>query len=443
MPFVANTPESLLGRADSKNPNSTCRGLTASGRPCRRPVTAANAYAGASLFPPSRRPRTPYPRDESLYCWQHKEQASLSAHSSPGPRATATPILEEGGRRTSLDTLTDRLGLVELAEKEKHGKYKHGRKQNGYSHAPGSSISQASRPPKKKHEKKPSQLQFCFCFTIPIEETNDSSPPPRPQPQPIQPASASAPNLGRKSKQSHLKVSTASPAKSSRKSTASQTARLKDLIPNDLDTVTASALLSELAKPYTEAEEPGYIYMFWLTPDATAPTASSTRSRGGVAPADAARDLLAPPSPSPRSRRASDVVASYADTHRTRGSGGSATKKTMVLKIGRAANVQRRMNQWQRQCGRDVEVLRYYPYSPSSTDPVTPTPPPRPAPHAKRVERLVHIELAGRGLKADSGMCDACGREHREWFEIEASRAAVREVDGVIRRWVEWDEEVG
>jgi hypothetical protein len=210
--------------------------------------------------------------------------------------------------------------------------------------------------------------------------------------------------------------------------------------------------MAELARPYVDSEEAGYIYMFWLAPVPTA--TSSVRSRSGVggggggggggAPVDAARDLLAPPSPTPRSRRASDVVYSYADTTRGGDKSGSA-KKTMVLKIGRAANVQRRMNQWQRQCGRDVEVLRYYPYNPSmsstSSNSNGTLVPPRMTPHAHRVERLIHIELAGMGLKADRGTCDACGREHREWFEVDATRAGVREVDGVIRRWVEWDEE--
>ena len=350
----------------------------------------------------------------------------MSAHSSPGPRATATPILEEG-RRTSLDTLTDRLGLVDLQEKEKKRKQKRPSQRPQYGPVPNSFQQNGgggySKPAKKKE--RPS-LEFCFCFKIPLDE---KPPPPRPQPQPVQKVSAPMPSAGRKPKQSlnASGLSAASPAKSSRRSNLSEIATLKDLIPNDVDTLTASALLSELAKPYTDTEEPGYIYMFWLTPEA----ATTSRSMGAP-PVDAARNLLAPPSPSPRSRRPSDVVLPYADNAR----GGSKNKKTMVLKIGRAANVQRRMNQWQRQCGRDVEVLRFYPYSPSS-DTLSP---PRTAPHVKRTERLIHIELAGRGLKADSGACDACGREHREWFEVDASRKGVREVDDVIRRWVDWDE---
>ncbi|KAG9253035.1 meiotically up-regulated gene 113-domain-containing protein [Emericellopsis atlantica] len=407
MPFVANTPESLLDRNDSKNPASTCRGLTASGRPCRRPL----ATAGRALQPPS---RSRYdPADENLYCWQHREQANFSVHSSPGPRANATPILEEERPRTSLDTLADRLGLVDLQDKEKRKKKKQ--------HTQGDPVKNPRiyRPPPKK-AKEPT-LEFCFCFKMPLEE---KTPAPRPQPQPVQQQHANShmPSPGRRTKQT-LNASTASPAKSSRKSNVSQTARLKDLIPDDLDTITASAILAELAKPHSEAEEPGYIYMFWLTPEA--------KSGGRAAPVDAARQMLAPPSPSPRNRRVSDTVLPYADTTRSSG------KKTMVLKIGRAANVQRRMNQWQRQCGREVEVLRYYPYS-SSTAPLDA--PPRTTPHVKKVERLVHIELAGRGLKADAGACDACGREHREWFEVDASRKGVREVDEIIRRWVEWDE---
>jgi hypothetical protein len=41
---------------------------------------------------------------------------------------------------------------------------------------------------------------------------------------------------------------------------------------------------------------------------------------------------------------------------------------------------------------------------------------------------------------ADREKCEACGREHREWFEVEASRSAVADVDDVVRRWSDWDE---
>lgn len=399
MPFVANTPESLLSRSDSKNPSSTCRGITSNGRPCRRPVPAAAAAP---------RPGTPAdPRDESLYCWQHREQASLSAHSSPGPRATATPILEG---RTSLDTLADRLGLVDLQDKKKRRQ----RTESG-----GRKTSKPTPKPKQT-------ISCCFCFSIPLEEAPEPRPA-RPQPRPVQQTSIPVPP--KPSSKQHLSTSQdTSPGKSSRrsrKSTGSQTGQTKDFVPDSLDTTTASALMTELARPFVDSEEPGFIYMFWLTP-----TSDSTS-----APVDAARSLLSPPSPSrtPRSRRPSDVVSSFAATDPS-----TARSTTMLLKIGRASNVQRRLNQWQRQCGHEVEMLRYYPYLPGSQESSGVVP--HMTTHVHRVERLVHIELAGMGLKANGGKCEACGREHREWFEVEATREGIRAVDGVIRRWIEWDE---
>ena len=59
-------------------------------------------------------------------------------------------------------------------------------------------------------------------------------------------------------------------------------------------------------------------------------------------------------------------------------------------------------------------------------------------PHAHRVERLIHLELADKRVTHN---CEACGKEHREWFEVEASREGVRGVDEVVRRWVAWAEE--
>ncbi|KAG5970872.1 hypothetical protein E4U55_001425 [Claviceps digitariae] len=426
MPFVANTPESLLDRADSKNPSSTCRGITSNGRPCRRPISSSTQAAPL----PKGRGRKVDLTDETLYCWQHKEQASHSAQSSPGPRQHATPILEE---RSSLDTLADRLGIMGLQEKK--------------SRKGGSSSS--SRPNKAAKSKR-SKLTICFCFSIPSADVNrPARPKPRPQPAPLQtqkPAVASMPNVhlqrpahhGRPPSSSRTSTPNASPGKASYrsgKSTLSQTARFKHLIPDSLDVTTASALMAELAKPHAESDEGGYIYMFWLTPE-------TQTSRPPTAAA--ARSFLAPPTvvaPSGRPRRASDVVASspVADDFSSSKPGG---QKTMLLKIGRAANVQRRMNQWQRQCGHDIEMLRFYPYVSGgpNDDGSGPSRTPRMTPHCRKVERLIHIELAGMGLRADMSTCGACGREHREWFEVQATRGGIRAVDDVIRRWVDWDE---
>ncbi|KAF4470218.1 hypothetical protein FALBO_2890 [Fusarium albosuccineum] len=407
MPFVANTPESLLNRSDSKLASGTCRGITSNGRPCRRPV----AQKQDAPKPKRGRPTTPDPRDESLYCWQHKEQASLSARSSPGPRGTATPILEG---RTSLDTLADRLGLVDLQDKKKPRRDGRQKTDTGGRKSP-------------KPKPKQSTLSCCFCFSIPLEEVPEPRPP-RPQPRPVQRTSAPVPSSRRSSGQ-RLATPQAPPSgkssRRSRKSNGSQTAQIKDFIPDTLDTTAASALMAELSRPYVDSEEPGFIYMFWLTPTSDSPCSP---------PVDAARSLLSPPSPNrpPRSRRPSAVISSFAAAD------PSTTRSTMLLKIGRASNVQRRLNQWQRQCGHEVEMLRYYPYLPGSQESSGVVP--HMTPHVHRVERLVHIELAGMGLKANGGKCEACGTQHREWFEVEATREGIRTVDGVIRRWIEWDE---
>ncbi|KAM3510450.1 hypothetical protein MY11210_005903 [Beauveria gryllotalpidicola] len=476
MPFVANTPESLLARSDSKDPKSTCRGITSAGRPCRRPL-GARPDAGTRYSRGGRLTAVPDddPSDEGLYCWQHKEQASHSTRSSPGPKGSGTghaavPTIRE--ERTSLDTLAERLGLLDIGDKHAAGPRpsKPGRQLNAGGEAPvypagfQSKPARPSRPPQHKKNKKKhktSQLQLCCCFSIPIEQVDDEpaeKPKPRPannQPyqqepmptyQPQRPSTAPYPNHHRPPSSKHDQPPLPSPAKSTR-SEASLTARMKHLIPDSLDAATASLLMAELVRPVAESDEPGYIYMFWLVQEDA--DAGDSRQR---APVEAARSLLAPPpSSSPaQGRRASDTVSRYASQSRRRD--GRPGKQTMLLKIGRAANVQRRMNQWQRQCGYDVEVLRYYPYTSTSTPTPSPgrhrrgsdsppatTTPGMTTPHAKRVERLTHIELTGLGLRAQRETCKACGRDHREWFEVGATREEVRRVDEVIRRWVEWD----
>jgi hypothetical protein len=107
-------------------------------------------------------------------------------------------------------------------------------------------------------------------------------------------------------------------------------------------------------------------------------------------------------------------------------------KDTILLKIGRANNVHRRMNEWTRQCGYSLSLVRYYPYVPSSSLPTV-----RKVPHAHRVERLIHLELAAQRVIKQ---CEACGKSHKEWFEVEASKEGVKGVDEVVRRWVGWAE---
>ncbi|KAL6879828.1 meiotically up-regulated gene 113 domain-containing protein [Trichoderma longibrachiatum] len=445
--FSGTTPEALLARNDSLNPEATCRGITSNGRPCRRPLLASPGHSQQQQ-PHSRKKNNnnaklaPSPPGgggddtEDSYCWQHKDQAGRSRKSSPGPRPAqqhhAAGIAEE---RSSLDTLADRLGLVDINagrpgryDPEKLGDQHH-----------------------QQRPSKPSSL-FCFCFSIPSGEDFDDAPrphQPRPQPHPVQPQYARPSTSS--ARPSHLHPHSQGGNSHSRptSSSAPTAYHLKSLIPDSLDAVTTSALMTEVSKPPSDADEPGYIYMFWLTPE----------SASEPAPVDAARDLLAPP---PRggnaaaSRRPSDVVSAFANQGR-KTNPRNPKPKTMLLKIGRAANVQRRMNQWSRQCGHSIQLLRFYPYLSSSSNPASfdaasapsakgrsPSPAsaasPHPTPHVKKVERLIHIELTGMGLRADLGACETCGREHKEWFEVEASRDGVRTVDDIIRRWVGWDD---
>ena len=225
-------------------------------------------------------------------------------------------------------------------------------------------------------------------------------------------------------------------------------------IPSTLSPQAASSLLAELSKPISPHDDDGYIYIFWLTPEELGPAPSSTAS-----------SLLAPPTRPEQGRRTSDVLRQYSvrrtqrpdlSARRERGSRRPSAvqeTETILLKIGRASNVHRRMTEWIRQCGYSLSLVRWYPYVSS-----TPTPSPnaspansrrpsyqnrqpsdqvRKVPHAHRVERLIHIELAAQRVMKN---CDACGKEHREWFEVDATREGVKAIDEVVRRWVGWAE---
>ena len=124
------------------------------------------------------------------------------------------------------------------------------------------------------------------------------------------------------------------------------------------------------------------------------------------------------------------------------------------------------MKEWTRQCGYDLSLVRYYPHDSSLSAQPSPAPSPsrpfhsypdrarpvsaggrgggdservRKVRHAHRVERLIHLELAECRVKRD---CATCGKEHREWFEIEATENGVKEVDEIIKRWVRWSDTV-
>lgn len=426
MPFVPNTPESLVKRTDSKDPGTTCRGITSSGRPCRTALKADDNPA-----PKSRKKKqlvVSDPSDPENYCWRHKDQAHASSDSSPGPQASNAPTL---GGRTSIDSLTARLNLLQTSEKPSRPQHSSGG--NGGSHA--------SRPKKG--------FSFC-CFHIPLDFIDEEpEPAPRPHPHPVQSSGSEKPN--KPSTNSHL----APPSTSGRPSVSSQTpshvsntSQYLSLIPADAPPQTASQLIAELAKPLSKQDEAGYIYIFWLTPESESSSAPTESARSFLE-TETSRSLLEPPSarPGSKERSASDILFSFADkansigthsptTTRSRGLSSGDEKKTLLLKIGRANNVQRRMNEWKRQCGYHLSLVRFYPYVQTGSGDE-----PRKMPHSHKVEKLIHMELGGLGLRiADRGKCETCGREHKEWFEVEATKEGVMRVDEAIKRWVDWDE---
>lgn len=518
MAFTGRTPESLIPRSDSRNPATTCKGITKSGRPCRRPIDAKvsqddGVIAVVSVVGDS--------DDEEIgaaayFCWQHKDQAERLAAQTNGPETELYPLKE----RNSIDTLVERLGVLEVDEpnegtrrKKRDSSQKRtsgarpARRINRpptWDNVEGPLMSVPSdlmaeqkrrrqRPPKPspqrkkpsiwaslccgsadddqveviRHKKRTSEVPLAeqYAAETPMQEMPHTPPRVHQQRSRRQSAQSSRPSEQKGASSVPVRKPLGEkPAKPLNKNSRreSETTSLLKYIPPTLSPQLTSTLLAELSKPISPHDDEGYIYIFWLTPDALGPAPSSTAST-----------LLTPPSRPDQGRRTSDVLRQYSvkkpqhsrpDTTRQR-SGSSTTppeSDTILLKIGRANNVHRRMNEWTRQCGYSLSLVRYYPYVPSTPSP-TPSPQTSPAhsrrpsyqnarpadplrrvsevvrkvPHAMRVERLIHLEL---GAQRVMKKCDACGKEHREWFEVEANREGVKKVDEVVKRWVDWAE---
>ena len=495
MPFIPHTPESLIPRSDSKNPATTCKGITSNGRPCRRAlgsstqsspkVNRASQDGVLALLAPS---------DDSegaaaFFCWQHKDQAAtLAGVDEKAMKSRVVPLKQ----RTSIDTLVERLGVLEVQDddsptKRKHVKShsRHSRKETlpkNWQDLPGPllAISEDGSPtrlrPPRAHDHRRSRQNsillalFCCGSADPGYSTPEKSRPhprrpeyakpetaqipthlhsahtPRQHTQRPPPQTPSRPNSKSLLTHTHSKTSTPLYRPPLPHEPTSQSSELLSLIPKSLSPQTVSLLLAELAKPPSPHDEEGFVYMFWLTPTtSTAP------------PPDTAAALLASPSrPIVKGRRTSEVVRKYAPPSPS----GTSGSGTVLLKIGRASNVHRRMNEWTRQCNHHLSLIRFYPYLPSSSSPSFPsrspshTPsyshptsplssppiPPKKVLHAHKVERLIHLELSEKRVKRS---CEACGKEHREWFEVEGTREEVAGVDEVVRRWVAWGERSG
>lgn len=446
MPVISGTPESILPRSDSKNPATTCKGLTSNGRPCRRSLASPkNGEQGVFAM-------LPHLGNDNVtaaayFCWQHKDQVANLVH---GP----AQILKLQ-QRSSIDTLIEKLGVLDpeddkkKARRLKQGMVKRDTFVQQCSNVSGSPVLASEDPfgpgPNRHSVPRPRQVQkrkerihisFSCCKK---EYKGENLPPARPRPTVMSSRSASIPY------QTSLQA---------------MPNTLEDnlaFIPFTLPHSIRVNLMAEIARPLSSTDqEPGYIYLFWLTPKDVPKEA-----------AGAVSSLLAPQDqilPSKKGRSTSDFLREYNHVGHIR---NLNKPKTIMLKIGRATNVHRRMIQWSQQCGHHITLLRYYPnpIRKSSTSPSTqktssssrrssrstpgtnPLPPrdhsPSPtqkAPLIARVERLIHLELAPKQVKRS---CEGCGKEHREWFEVEANRQATREVDAVVRRWISWAQQRG
>ena len=429
MAFTGVTPEAMMARSDSRNPATTCKGLTKSGRPCRRPIDGKSDEGSGGVVAVSSLAENSDEDDvgaAAFFCWQHKDQAErLAAQATTGPATELYPLQE----RSSIDTLVQRLGVLDVDDlgaangKTSSGKPPRLNRPSTWGQVEGPLMSVPSdvmakrrredryRRPKKKHG---------FLWRLCCGEADDDD-------------IEIVRHKKRRDEQQQMQQQRPHTPESKpvRRTNA-------DYIPSTLPPDLASTLLAELEKPISVHDEPGYIYIFWLTAEDSGPAPSSTAST-----------LLTPPKRAGHNRRTSDVMRQYSvkkSAGETSRGVADDKKDTILLKIGRANNVTRRMNEWTRQCGYSLSLVRFYPYVSSSA---TPSPAPSPSragdasdgvrkvPNVNRVERLIHLELASQRVLRK---CEACGKEHREWFEVEANRDGVKMVDEVIKRWVEWAE---
>ncbi|KAL0262048.1 hypothetical protein SLS55_003483 [Diplodia seriata] len=450
----------FLGRADSKNPATTCKGVTSAGRPCRRDIAAAKPSKSGVLAVTSINENE---GAAAYFCWQHKDQADKLIGSAPAGQGGLDTHIEETHivplqQRNSVDSLVGRLGILDMNGNSKPGK-KPGQgiqrpptwnKVNGpllsvpTSAMNGPKPSGTYRLPVQKSEPGFWASLCCLCVGGDDEEyeivrrrrQNEAAGQNRP---PEMSQSTSRPPQG-------VASSPRPPAPSSNPS--NPTERLLSFIPSNVSPQVASQLMAEASKPLSAKDEPGFIYIFWLT----------ETTRGGAPSDQDASSLLSPGRPGAGGRNPSDMLRQYSVSETSRGSpgargGGKSGKKGggkshVMLKIGRANNVHRRMKEWETQCGKTPSLVRFYPYVPGTSPSDNVVAPKgdgtdakgvRKVPYVHKVERLIHIEIAEKRVLRT---CDVCGREHKEWFEVEASREGIENIDEVVKRWVKWAEEI-
>lgn len=120
MPFIPHTPESLIHRSDSKDPGTTCKGITSTGRPCRRPLGSSpqssptgNRKSKSGVIAVLQPSDEDHEGAAAYFCFQHKTQAeTLAGGDQDGRQANIVPVQQ----RTSIDTLVDRIGVLDIED---------------------------------------------------------------------------------------------------------------------------------------------------------------------------------------------------------------------------------------------------------------------------------------------------------------------------------------
>ncbi|KAJ3021805.1 hypothetical protein HKX48_007687 [Thoreauomyces humboldtii] len=98
----------------------------------------------------------------------------------------------------------------------------------------------------------------------------------------------------------------------------------------------------------------------------------------------------------------------------------SAHYGSSMYKIGRTANIARRLSQWRTRCGYRPALVECFP-------------PSRPIRFSHRCERLIHIELSER-FGAGPVLCPGrCLEAHYEWFRVRAPRTPPDPEEATVR----------
>ena len=438
MPFVPDCPENRIPRSDSKDPGTTCRGITRSGKPCRVSIQASRQNS------PSQEYDDEHFAAAALFCHYHQDQAKNFIEDP-------IRILGPEEQKPNMDKLRDWLSELNVQDSLSPPERHYRRRSTGETRISFTVSCEMTAEPDYDNAlstmvegEDTSGHDRCITRVSATVITSASSTPTRPA---SQRHAYNTDKQDRPLRDTAPLVTTARPLLS--RDFSSRTQALLSLFPETLSPNITSALLAELDLPIsTSDQEDGWIYMYWLTPAAS------------VAPSTSLASSLLAPSPtrmSGHARRTSDVIRDYSSSASpTKNDSLRGNKTTMLLKIGRTSNVQRRMNEWRDKCRVNVSVIRTYPCDPSpittssrspsrSPSPFSspsrspsPSPPraiPHKVPHPKRVERLIHIELADQRVDR---VCEGCSTKHREWFEIKGTREGLRAVDAVIKRWVGW-----